>query len=140
MTETTRQRPGTMRLIDALQYRLPLGGVVSILHRFSGLLMLVLLPFIVWMFDTSVSSEGSFEQFSSAFSAGLGVLPGWAVKIVALVLIWSFLHHLLAGLRHVWMDVAHATSKAQGHNSAVATLALSLVLTVALGAKLFGLY
>ncbi|MCB1995143.1 MAG: succinate dehydrogenase, cytochrome b556 subunit, partial [Rhodoferax sp.] len=45
-------RPGPMRLTDALQYRLPLAGVVSILHRASGALMLVLLPFVIWMFDT----------------------------------------------------------------------------------------
>lgn len=140
MPEMTRQRPGQMRLINALEYRLPLGGLVSILHRGSGLLMLVLLPFIVWMFDTSVSSEGSFERFTSAFSAGLGFVPGWMVKVATLALIWAFLHHLVAGLRHVWMDVAHATSKAQGHNSAVAALVLSLVPTAALGAKLFGLY
>ena len=52
MPELTRTRPGTMRLVDAVKYRLPLAGVVSILHRASGLLMFVLLPFIVWLFDT----------------------------------------------------------------------------------------
>jgi succinate dehydrogenase / fumarate reductase cytochrome b subunit len=129
-----------MRLPDAVKYRLPLAGVVSILHRASGLLMFVLLPFIVWLFDTSVSSEISYETFTSAFLAGIGALPAWAVKLVALALIWAFLHHLIAGVRHVWMDVTHSVSKAQGRSSAVLTLALSLLLTVALGAKLFGLY
>ena len=129
-----------MRLVDAVKYRLPLAGVVSILHRASGLLMFVLLPFIVWLFDTSVSSEISYETFTSAFLAGIGALPAWAVKLVALALIWAFLHHLIAGVRHVWMDVTHSVSKAQGRSSAVLTLALSLLLTVALGAKLFGLY
>jgi len=129
-----------MRLLDAVKYRLPLAGVVSILHRASGLLMFVLLPFIVWLFDTSVSSEISYETFTSAFLAGIGALPAWAVKLVALALIWAFLHHLIAGVRHVWMDVTHSVSKAQGRSSAVLTLALSLLLTVALGAKLFGLY
>ena len=140
MPEMTRSRPGTMRLPDAVKYRLPLAGVVSILHRASGLLMFVLLPFIVWLFDTSVSSEISYETFTSAFLAGIGVVPAWAVKLVALALIWAFLHHLIAGVRHVWMDVTHSVSKAQGRSSAVLTLALSVLLTVALGAKLFGLY
>ena len=140
MPEMTRARPGTMRLPDAVKYRLPLAGVVSILHRASGLLMFVLLPFIVWLFDTSVSSEISYETFTSAFLAGIGIVPAWAVKLVALALIWAFLHHLIAGVRHVWMDVTHSVSKAQGRSSAVLTLALSLLLTVALGAKLFGLY
>ena len=140
MPEMTRARPGTMRLIDAVKYRLPLAGVVSILHRASGLLMFVLLPFVVWLFDTSISSEISYESFTAAFVVGLGVLPGWAVKLVVLALIWAFLHHAIAGIRHVWMDATHSVSKAQGHSSAVITLASSVLLTAALGAKLFGLY
>ena len=51
MPEMIRPRPGTMRLIDAVKYRLPLAGVVSILHRASGGLMFVLLPFLIWLFD-----------------------------------------------------------------------------------------
>ena len=72
--------------------------------------------------------------------AGIGFVPAWAVKLVVLALIWALLHHLIAGVRHVWMDATHSVSKAQGHNSAVFTLASSVLLTVALGAKLFGLY
>jgi succinate dehydrogenase / fumarate reductase cytochrome b subunit len=140
MPEMTRARPGTMRLLDAVKYRLPLAGVVSILHRASGLLMFALLPFVIWLFDTSISSEISYETFASAFVVGLGVVPGWGVKLVVLALIWAFLHHLIAGVRHVWMDATHSVSKAQGHNSAVFTLVASVLLTVALGAKLFGLY
>ena len=129
-----------MRLPDALQYRLPLAGVVSILHRASGVIMFLLLPFIVWLFDVSVSSEVSYEQFSSAYGPGIGLVPGWLVKIVTLGLIWAYLHHIIAGLRHLWMDATHSVTKAHGHNSAVVTVALSVLLTVALGAKLFGLF
>ena len=130
-----------MRLVDALQYRLPLAGVVSILHRLSGLIMLALLPLLVWLFDTSVSSEASFDVFKAAFTAGIGFVPGWLVKVVVWALIWSYLHHFIAGLRHLWMDISHeAVSKEFGKTSAVVTLALSILLTLALGAKLFGLY
>ena len=134
-------RPGAnMRLIEALQYRLPLAGVVSILHRVSGMLMFFLLPFIVWMFDASVTSEVSYDGFTSVFVAGIGPLPGFFIKLVALALIWAYLHHAVAGVRHLWMDATHSVSKQQGHSSAVATFAISIVLTLALGAKLFGLY
>ena len=75
-----------------------------------------------------------------AFSAGIGFLPGWFIKLVCLGLIWAYLHHMIAGLRFLWMDVTHRMSKADGRVSAVITLALSLLLTVALGAKLFGLF
>jgi len=127
-----------MRLIDAAKYRLPLAGWVSILHRVSGVLMFVLLPFIIWMFDKSVSSEIAYNKFRFAFING-----GWGIvlKLMALALIWAYLHHFIAGLRHLWMDVSHkAVSKSFGTTSAVVTLVLSLLLTVVLGLKLFGVY
>ena len=113
---------------------------VSILHRASGVIMFLLLPFILWMFDTSLSSEISFAKFKAAFNIGLYFVPGWFVKLVALALIWAYLHHFIAGVRHLWMDMTHQMSKEQGRSSAVITLASSLLLTVALGAKLFGLF
>jgi succinate dehydrogenase / fumarate reductase cytochrome b subunit len=135
---TAKSRPGAnMRLIDALGYRLPLAGLVSILHRASGLIMFILLPFIIWMFDTSLTSEITYGQFTSAFVAGLGFFPGWFMKLVALALIWAYLHHLIAGLRHLWMDATHAVTLEFGRQSAVFTLVLSVLLTLALGAKLF---
>jgi succinate dehydrogenase / fumarate reductase cytochrome b subunit len=137
MAETKKQRPGTMRLVDALGYRLPLAGVVSILHRASGGLMFILLPFIIWMFDKSVTSEISYGEFTSAFNAGIGFVPGFLVKLVVLALIWGFLHHFIAGVRHLYMDATHSVTKEFGRQSAVVTLVLSVVLTLALGAKLF---
>ncbi|MBE7939053.1 MULTISPECIES: succinate dehydrogenase, cytochrome b556 subunit [Ramlibacter] len=126
---------------DLPSYRLPAAGWVSILHRVSGVLMFLLMPFIIWMFDTSLSSEISFARFRAAFNSGLGFVPGVLVKLVALALIWAFLHHIIAGVRHLWMDMSHdAVNKEFGANTAKATLALSVLLTLVLGAKLFGLY
>lgn len=129
-----------IHVTQILSYRLPPAGVVSILHRISGAVMFLLLPFVIWLFDTSVSSEASYEAFTSAFVAGVGFLPAWFVKLVVLALIWAYLHHAIAGVRHLWMDATHSVTKAQGHSTAVATLILSMILTLALGAKLFGLY
>ena len=141
MPEISKARPGAnMRLIEALQYRLPSAGIVSILHRGSGMLMFFLLPFVIWLFDRSVTSEISYDTFASAFVAGIGPVPGVLVKLVVLALIWAYLFHAMAGLRHLWMDVTHSVSKQQGRSSAMVTVGLSTVLTVLLGAKLFGLY
>ena len=144
MTELAKKRP-EFRNINALSdlpsYRLPAAGIVSILHRISGVVMFLLLPFIIWMFDTSVSSEISFARFRAAFNVGIGFVPGVLVKLVVLALIWAYLHHLIAGLRHLWMDVSHkAVSKEFGKTSAVVTLVASVTLTLLLGAKLFGIY
>ncbi|MGM9426057.1 succinate dehydrogenase, cytochrome b556 subunit [Hydrogenophaga sp. MI9] len=143
MTELTKPRP-EFRNINAFKdlttYRLPLAGWVSILHRASGGLMFILLPLIVWLFDNSVSSEISFDRFKAVFAGGVGFVPGWLFKLVVLAIIWAYLHHLIAGLRHLYMDARHAVSKEFGKSSAIFTLALSIGLTVILGAKLFGLY
>jgi succinate dehydrogenase / fumarate reductase cytochrome b subunit len=143
-TSTARKRP-EFRNINALSdlpsYRLPAAGWVSILHRVSGVLMFVLMPFIIWMFDTSISSEISYERFAGAFSAGMLGLPGVIWKLVALALIWAYLHHFCAGVRHLRMDINHgAVDKRSGAASARVVLAISLLLTAVLGAKLFGLY
>ena len=143
MTEAARKRP-EFRNINALSdlpsYRLPAAGWVSILHRVSGALMFLLMPFIIWMFDSSITSEISFAKFVAAFSVGLGFIPGWFMKLVALAIIWAYLHHFIAGIRHLYMDTFHAVTKEFGKSSAVATLVLSLGLTAVLAAKLFGLY
>lgn len=143
-TNAVKKRP-EFRNINAFKdlttYRLPAAGIVSILHRVSGVIMFVLMPFIIWMFDTSISSEISFAKFTGAFSVGMLGIPGVLWKLVALALIWSFLHHFISGVRHLWMDTHHdATSKEFGKSSAIFTLASSVGLTVILGAKLFGLY
>jgi succinate dehydrogenase / fumarate reductase cytochrome b subunit len=128
-------------LTDLPSYRLPAAGIVSILHRISGALMFLAMPFIIWMFDTSLSSEISFARFKGAFVHGLWIFPGWLIKLVVLALIWAYLHHFIAGLRHLWMDVSHAAvSKEFGAKSAIVTLVAGSLLTVALGAKLFGIY
>ena len=144
MTELAKKRP-EFRNINAFKdlttYRMAPAAWVSILHRDSGAIMFLLLPFVIWMFDTSLSSEISFGKFKAAFNAGLGFVPGWFIKLVVLALIWAYMHHLIAGLRHLWMDVSHdAVNKEFGKTSAVFTLAVSIGLTLVLGAKLFGLY
>ena len=143
MTELSKKRP-EFRNINALNdlpsYRLPAAGWVSILHRISGLLMFLLMPLIVWFFDVSLTSELSYERFTAAFDTGIGFVPGALVKLVVLALIWGYLHHFIAGVRHLYMDATHSVTKEFGKSSAMVVLVLSLGLTVVLGAKLFGLY
>ena len=143
MSELRNNKPEFRNInafVDLPTYRLPPAGWVSILHRVSGAFMFLLLPFIIWLFDTSVSSESSFYRFVSAFNIGIGFIPGFIIKLISLGLIWAFLHHLIAGLRHLYMDATHSVTKEFGRSSAVFVLFLSIGLTLVLGAKLFGLY
>jgi len=127
------RRFGVMRLTDAMGYRLPLAGVVSILHRISGLLMFALLPFILNLLDRSLTSELTFASLQ-------GLVSGWFVKLVILALVWAYLHHFSAGVRHLVMDLHYGLDKHTARKSAVTVLAISLTLTALIGLKLFGVF
>ncbi|MDQ6626917.1 MAG: succinate dehydrogenase, cytochrome b556 subunit [Pseudomonadota bacterium] len=143
LKEQPLKKPPEYRNIHVTQltsYRLPAAGWVSILHRISGAAMFLLLPFVIWMFDTSLTSEATFDQFRSVFTYGAAGVPGWFVKLVALGLIWAYLLHFCAGLRHLWMDATHTVDLRFGRISALSVIGLSTLLALALGAKLFSLY
>jgi succinate dehydrogenase / fumarate reductase cytochrome b subunit len=132
-----KKRPGQMRLIDATQSRLPPAGWVSILHRISGLVLIILMPLVIWLFDTSVTDEVTFDQFKAAFTGGIGFVPGVVVKLATLAIIWAFLQHFCAGVRHLYMDFTHSVTKEFGRSSALVAIAVAVLLTIAFGAKLF---
>jgi succinate dehydrogenase / fumarate reductase cytochrome b subunit len=140
---TAKKRPEFYNIDGAslVSYRWPLASIASGMHRVSGAILFFLTPFIIWMFDNSISSEISFLKFKSAFDVGMLGLPGFIWKLVTLGLIWASLHHFFAGIRHLWMDTHHHhVNKDFGRQTAALVLALSFGLTAVLGAKLFGLY
>jgi succinate dehydrogenase / fumarate reductase cytochrome b subunit len=115
-------------------YRLPLAGRVSILHRVSGGLLFVFLPFLLYLFDQSLTSELSFEVFK-------GFLSNIVVKLITLVLAWAFLFHFCAGVRHLLMDTNHdSVTKEKGKSTSLVVIVVSSLLTIAFAAKLFGAF
>ena len=147
MSETAaspaKKRPEFYNIDGAslISYRWPLASIASGMHRVSGAILFFLMPFIIWMFDNSISSEISFIKFKSAFNEGMLGLPGFIWKLLALAIIWASLHHFIAGMRHLWMDTHHEhVTKDFGRQTAAVVLVVTLTLTAVLGAKLFGLY
>lgn len=118
---------------DIARYRLPWAGKVSILHRVSGALMFLLLPFVLYLFEQSLTSEISFAKFTALLSSGFA-------KVVVLALIWAYLHHFCAGVRYLILDLHIGIDKTTSAKSALSVLIVSLLLTVVFGAKLFGLF
>src|SRR4051794_10481763 len=92
-TRMPRPRPvyRNLGLADLLRYRLPLPGIVSILHRISGALLFVFLWLLLWLLQSSV---GNHDQFRALYGNPL-------VKLIVFVLLWSLLHHLCAGIRYL---------------------------------------
>jgi succinate dehydrogenase / fumarate reductase, cytochrome b subunit len=128
-----RRQYGVMSFAQTVHYRLPLAGIVSILHRVSGMLMFLLIPFVLYLLDKSLTSEISFEYLK-------GFTSNWFVKLVILALVWSYLHHFSAGVRHLLMDMHMGLDKDSGRKSAVAVFAISLPLTALVALKLFGAF
>lgn len=118
---------------DLPRYRLPLAGIVSFAHRVSGFLMFLLLPFVLYLLEKSLTSEISFDHFK-------GITSGWFVKLVLLALSWGYLQHFCAGLRHLVMDTHIGLDKDSARKSAAGVLVVSSVLTVLVALKLFGVF
>ena len=110
--------------------KLPLPGFVSILHRISGLLLFLALPLLLLMLQYSLRSIETYTQL-------LAVLAHPLVKLMLLGVLWASLHHFCAGLRYLAIDLDYGVKLAQARASSKAVLAVSLVLTVLLGAKLW---
>jgi succinate dehydrogenase / fumarate reductase cytochrome b subunit len=114
-------------------YRMPLAAIVSILHRISGFLMFALLPVVLYLLELSLRSEISF-----------GYLYGFAakplVKLIILALVWGYMQHFCAGIRHLVMDLHIGLDKDSARKSAASVLVVSLALTFLVALKLFGVF
>ena len=137
MSEAVNVKSRRPRNIDLSQilfaYRLPAAGRVSILHRVSGALLFLALPFLLYLFEQSLTSEISYENFRALFANGL-------VKLVLAVLAWGYLHHFCAGVRHLFMDMHMGLERESAGRSAVIVLVLGVVLGLAVAAKIFGVF
>jgi succinate dehydrogenase / fumarate reductase, cytochrome b subunit len=121
-----------IHIAQLLTYRLPPSGIVSILHRISGaILFLVGFPFLLYLFDQSVTSELSFERYRHVVAHPLA-------KLMLLVLAWAYLHHFIAGIRYLLLDRHIFIEKPGMRGSAIGVLAISLALTFLIALRLFG--
>jgi succinate dehydrogenase / fumarate reductase cytochrome b subunit len=108
---------------------LPLPGLVSILHRISGAVLFLLLLWLLYLLDQSLTSAERFEAVRQTIAQPL-------VKLVLLGLLWAFLHHLCAGIRYLFLDVHKGVDLATARATSVAVIAVSLVLTALAGWRL----
>lgn len=124
---STRNRP---KHLDLIKIRLPVPGVVSILHRISGAGLFLMLPFLLYLLQLSLQAPDTYVVFRSIFANPL-------IKLLLIGLLWAFLHHFCAGIRYLVLDMHIGTELAAARSSSYAVLAVSLVMTVLLGAWLW---
>ncbi|ODN42688.1 succinate dehydrogenase, cytochrome b556 subunit [Piscirickettsia litoralis] len=112
--------------LDITTIRMPITAISSILHRISGILVFILMALLLWGLEQSLSSEAGFRSVVQVFASG------W-MKFGVWVFLSALLYHLVAGVRHLLMDIGIGETKQGGRAGAVLVLVVSIVLIIALG-------
>jgi succinate dehydrogenase / fumarate reductase cytochrome b subunit len=124
---TERQRP---KYLDLTRIRLPLPAFVSILHRISGAALFIFAGVLLYLFQSSLQSPESYVRFR-------GLAQAWWMKLFLIGMLWALLHHFLAGIRFLLLDIHVFGELRQARAMSWAVLAASLLLTAVLGALLW---
>lgn len=118
------------KFLDLRQIRLPLPGLVSILHRLSGALMFLVLPFVLWMLQYSLRSIETYTVLARLLAHPVS-------KVAVLVVLWALAHHFCAGLRFLAIDMGAGVKIGTARTSGKWVLVVSLAMTVVAGAMLW---
>lgn len=108
MSSNNNKRP---KYLNLLKIRMPVSAVTSILHRLSGLILFLTIPVLIYSLQKSLGSEAGYQQIVGYFSSPL-------VKIIVLLVIWALLHHLLAGIRFLFIDFDIGVDKSTAFKTA----------------------
>jgi succinate dehydrogenase / fumarate reductase cytochrome b subunit len=101
---------------------------LSIIHRIAGAVLFLLMPVLLWLFQSSLTSPETFATFKSVVAHPL-------VRLVLLGLIWLFMHHFCAGIRYLLLDLHKGIDLASARLSSWIVFAVSITMTLIVGAK-----
>ncbi len=117
--------PRQPRFLNPFAMRLPVGAVVSILHRISGVLLFLLLPVAAWLFAESLAGAEGYVRVQERLAS----VPG---RLALIFVLWAFLHHFLAGMRFLLLDAGRGNRLAAARRMGWMALLAAPVATVAL--------
>ena len=121
------QRPKNLNL---LTIRFPIPAIASILHRASGFVLFLAIPFILWGLSLSLDSQQGFDNLHQALSSV------W-IRFLIWAILSAFLYHFVAGLRHLLMDIGIGESRTGGKVSAILTIVIAAALIILAGIRLW---
>ena len=116
--------------LDIISIRLPIPGIVSILHRISGVLLFISLPLLLWLLAGTLDNAATFESYRAFVAHPL-------VKIGLIGLLWAYLHHFFAGIRFLFLDAHKGLALNTARTTAKTVMALALICTAILGVWLW---
>jgi succinate dehydrogenase / fumarate reductase cytochrome b subunit len=106
---TTSRRPVYLNL---LKIKLPIAGIMSIIHRATGVFMFLALPYLIHLLDLSLSGPGGYAEANTALHSLFGV-------VFVFLIMWSLAHHFLAGIRYLLIDVDYGVEKEMAQQTAL---------------------
>lgn len=116
--------------LNLLQIRLPVGGVLSILHRITGALLVLMLPFALYILDRSLQDPAFFNEIAAQ-------LAGIKGRIALLIMVWAFAQHFMSGVRHLLLDIGIGDSKGAARFNAWLVFAASGIVVILTGVCLW---
>lgn len=105
------QQQARPKYLNLFEIRMPVGAVASIAHRISGVLLFLSVPVLIWLLERSLSGP-------DGYALAVSVLGHPLVRLVTVALVWALLHHLLAGIRFLLIDLEIGVDRAPARTSA----------------------
>ena len=115
---TASRRPVYLNL---LKIKLPIAGIMSIIHRATGVFMFLALPYLIHLLDLSLSGPEGFAEANAAVQGLVG-------KLFVFLIMWSLMHHLLAGIRYLLIDIHYGVEKAMAQQTALGVVVAGPIL------------
>ncbi len=125
---TVKKRPP--KNLNLFTIRFPIPAIASILHRISGFILFILIPFILWGLYLSLDSEQGFDNLHQLLTTP------W-IKFVIWMSLSAFLYHFIAGIRHLLMDIGIGEALKSGRLSAILTIIIAGLLIILTGVWLW---
>ena len=124
--QKSAKRPVYLNLI---QIRLPIGALVSIVHRITGLVLALLTPFALWALQASLEGPQRFAEVQATLASGGG-------RAVLLLGLWLLIQHLYSGIRHLFIDIDAGVELHSARRSGYLTFIASVITVLILGVLL----
>lgn len=122
--------PRNISIGHLMHYRFPITAIASILHRISGVILFLFIPFLLWVLDLSISSQNGFAVLMSHLHHG-------CVRFFVWLFLSALIYHFLAGIKHLFMDMGYFEKMCSGKAASIVVIILSVILIIALGGWLW---
>ena len=118
------------KYLNLFEIRMPVPAFVSIVHRVTGAALFLLIPLLLYLLQLSLETPQTFAAFKSIVSQPL-------MKLALIGLVWAYLHHFCAGIRHLALDLHFGVGLEWARATSWVVLAVSIGLALVFGALIW---